>query len=76
MADRSQIGTVGGFHVPNYLINSKTGVVPHPLQAGNIYGPVTFNAAGIFRPAATPQLQAEQQAFHAPNVAGYSFPKF
>jgi hypothetical protein len=68
----AKLGTTGGYHVPNYLLDSTTGNVPHPLQAGNIYGPVAFGANGIFQPVAPPQNIAAQHAISPPNGAGYS----
>ena len=38
----ARIGTVGGIHIPNYLLNANTGGVVAPIQAGSIYGPVSF----------------------------------
>lgn len=38
----AKIGTTGGFHVQNYLLDSRNGIVVSPIQAGKIYGPVAF----------------------------------
>jgi hypothetical protein len=76
MSWTAQIGTTGGLHVPNYLYNSQTGTVPHPLQAGNVYGPFHFNPdyAGPGKAQIPNQTQARALAFGPINSAGYSSP--
>jgi hypothetical protein len=77
-------GSTGGFHVPNYHRNSNTGNVPAPIQAGKVYGPVTFptpttnpfggatNGVPVVRPTNF-RTQPTQSSYPVKTTTGNSF---
>jgi hypothetical protein len=68
-------GSQSGLHVPNYLINSRTGNVPHAIQAGSVYGPVAFpNVSIVNTPSPVPVTKAAMYTGYAQrNFSGNTF---